>query len=126
MLITRTIILLNLKRKISDTAGLLTVESLCNEDNQVKCMKKMIAASKNTSIKLHPSVKLASVLIPLVKCDRPNDEPALLYTLRSNKMRKHINQVSFPGKRQKILTHSKPNCYLTKKNTFAPRIKQVV
>lgn len=98
MLMTRTIILLNLKRKFSDSvAGLLTVESLCNEDNQIKCMEKMISAAKNTTIKLHPSVKLASVLIPIVRCDEPNDEPAILYTLRSNKLRKHISQVSFPG-----------------------------
>lgn len=98
MLITRTI-LWNLKRKFSDSAGLLTTNSLCNEDNQIKCMEKMIAASKNTTIKLHPSVKLAAVLIPIVNGDKPNDEPSLLYTLRSNKLRKHISQVSFPGKK---------------------------
>lgn len=97
MLLTRTIILLNIRRKFSESSGLLTVEFLCNEENQIKCLEKMIAASKKTTIKLHPSVKLASVLIPIVNCDKPNDEPSLLYTLRSNKMRKHISQVSFPG-----------------------------
>lgn len=101
MLVRRTKLLLNLKRKFSDSAGLMTVNSLCNEDNQIKCMEKMIAASKNTTIKLHPTVKLASVLIPMVKCDKPNDEPSLLFTLRSNKMRKHISQVSFPGNNNK-------------------------
>lgn len=98
MLITRTI-LLNLRRKFGDSAGLLTVESLCNEENQNKCLERMTEVSKNSTVKLHPSVKLASVLIPIVKCDKPNDEPSLLYTLRSNKMRKHVSQVSFPGEK---------------------------
>lgn len=82
----------------SESSGLLTVESLCNEDNRIKCINKMVTASRNTTIRLHPSVKVASVLIPIVKCDRQTDEPSLLFTLRSNKMRKHISQVSFPGK----------------------------
>lgn len=97
MLTTRTLIL-NAKRGFSDSPGLFTVESLCNEENRRKCIEKMKLASKHTTIKLHPSVKMASVLIPIVKCDKSNDEPSLLYTLRSNKMRKHISQVSFPGK----------------------------
>lgn len=103
MIITRTI-LLNLRRKFGDSAGLL-MQSLCNEENQNKCLEKMTAVSKNTAIKLHPSVKLASVLIPIVKCDKSNDEPSLLYTLRSNKMRKHVSQVSFPGEKK---TYNQP------------------
>ncbi|XP_031628215.1 nucleoside diphosphate-linked moiety X motif 8 [Contarinia nasturtii] len=96
MLLPRTV-LLNLRRKFSDSSGQLTVASLCNEENQIKCLENMISASKKTTIKLHPSTKLASVLIPIVNCDKPHDEPSLLYTLRSHKMRKHVNQVSFPG-----------------------------
>lgn len=95
---------MNLKRTFSESHGLLTVESLCNENNRNKCIDKMISASRNTTIKLHPSVKVASVLIPIVKCDNPNDEPELLYTLRSNKMRKHISQVSFPGNNNNSLS----------------------
>lgn len=99
MLTTRSLIL-SVKRRFSDSpASLFTVESLCNEENRLNCIEKMKLASKHTTIKLHPSVKMASVLIPLVKCDKPNDEPSLLYTLRSNKLRKHISQVSFPGKK---------------------------
>lgn len=96
-MLTSKTILVNLKRKFCDSTGLLTVESLCNEDNRNRCIEKMITATRNTKIKLHPSVKVASVLIPIVNCDKPTDEPQLLYTLRSNKMRKHISQVSFPG-----------------------------
>lgn len=91
---------MNLRRMFSESPGLLTVESLCNEDNRKKCIDKMISASRDTTIKLHPSVKVAAVLIPIVKCDKPNDEPELLYTLRSNKLRKHISQVSFPGNKK--------------------------
>lgn len=97
MLTSRTI-LFSVRRKFSDSTGLLTAELLCNEENRNKCIDKMKRATKDTTIHLHPSVKLASVLIPLVNCDKENDEPSLLYTLRSNKMRKHISQVSFPGK----------------------------
>lgn len=101
MLTSRTI-LLNVKRKFSDSPGLLTVESLCNDENRTKCIEKMKSATKNISIKQHPSTRMASVFIPLVNCDKLNGEPSLLYTLRSNKLRKHISQVSFPGKRSFI------------------------
>lgn len=107
MLTSRTI-LFNVRRKFSDSSGLLTVELLCNEENRGKCVDKMKRATRNTTIHLHPSVKVASVLIPLVNCDRENDEPSLLYTLRSNKMRKHISQVSFPGKTLFLLKKRSP------------------
>lgn len=101
MLTTRTLIF-KVTRQFSDSPGLFTVESLCNEENRMKCIEKMKLASKQTTIKLHSSVKVAAVLIPIVNCDKLNDEPSLLYTLRSNKMRKHISQVSFPGKGQHL------------------------
>lgn len=97
MLTSRTIIS-NVKRKFISSSGCLTTEFLCNDETRTKCVENMKLATKNTTIKLHPSVKVAAVLVPIVKCDQPNDEPSLLYTLRSNKMRKHISQVSFPGK----------------------------
>lgn len=101
MLTSRTI-LLNVKRKFSDAPGLLTVDFLCNDANRKQCIEKMKSTTKSVSIKPHASAKMASVFIPLVNCDKSNDEPALLYTLRSNKMRKHVSQVSFPGKRSFI------------------------
>lgn len=97
MLTSRTI-LSNVKRKFSDSSGFLTSEFLCNDDTRSKCIEQMKTACKHTTIKLHPSVKMAAVFVPIVRCDEQNDEPSLLYTLRSNKMRKHISQVSFPGK----------------------------
>lgn len=100
-MLTSRIILSNVKRTFSDSPGLLSVESLCNEENRKKCIEKMKLATKSVSIKQHPSAKMASVFIPLVNCDKHNDEPALLYTLRSTKMRKHVGQVSFPGKKKK-------------------------
>lgn len=97
MLISRTI-LFNVKRTFSDSTGLLTMEFFCNHENRIKCIDEMKRAAKNTTIKLHPSVKVASVLIPLVNCDKNGDEPSILYTLRSSKLRTHVSQVSFPGK----------------------------
>lgn len=97
-MLTSRSILINLRRKFSESPGFMTVESLCNDENRNKCIDKMILATRNTTIKLRSSVKVASVLIPIVKCDKQTDEPSLLYTLRSNKMRKHVSQVSFPGK----------------------------
>lgn len=105
MLIPRTI-LFNVKRTFSDSSGLLTMEFFCNHENRNKCIDEMKRAAKNSTIKLHPSVKVASVLIPLVNCD---DEPSILYTLRSNKLRKHINQVSFPGKTEGHIVKSRPD-----------------
>lgn len=98
MLITTRTILFNVKRTFCDSSGLLTMEFFCNHENRIKCIDEMKRVAKNTTIKLHPSVKVASVLIPLVNCDKNGNEPSILYTLRSNKMRKHISQVSFPGK----------------------------
>lgn len=98
-MLTSRMIQLNVKRTFCDSSGLLTSEFLCNTDNRNKCISQMKKAAKNTTIKLHPSVKVAAVLIPIVNCEKPNHEPSLLYTLRSNKLRKHISQVSFPGKR---------------------------
>lgn len=97
MLTTRNI-LLNVKRNFVDLSGKLSVESVCNEENRGKCLDKMRTVSKRMTTKLHPSTKVASVLIPIVNCDDPASEPSILYTLRSNKLRKHISQVSFPGK----------------------------
>lgn len=94
--------LLNAKRYYS--VDNFNAGSLCSIENRHKCINNMILAIKDTTIKLHPSVKVAAVLIPLVKCEKPNDEPSILYTLRSNKMRKHIRQVSFPGIKQQIYT----------------------
>lgn len=91
---------MNVKRTFYDSSGLLTMNIFCNNENRIKCIDKMKRATKNTiaNNKVNSSVNVASVLIPLVNCDKNGDEPSLLYTLRSNKMRKHISQVSFPGK----------------------------
>lgn len=100
MLIPRPIFLLNIKRTFCDSSSsLLTAEFFCNQENRNKCMDKMRHVAKSTTTKLNPSVKVASVLIPLVNCDKNGgDEPSILYTLRSTKIRRHIGQVSFPGK----------------------------
>lgn len=99
MLITRPTFLLNVKRTFCDSSNLLTMEFFCNPENRNKCIDKMKRAANTTANKLKPSAKVASVLIPLVNCDRNGGhEPSILYTLRSNKMRKHIRQWSFPGK----------------------------
>lgn len=87
-------------RKFSDSKGQFNVETLCSQDNRTKCLERMKQATKATTGK--PKNKVAAaVMILLVNCDKPNDEPSILYTLRSNKLRKHIRQVSFPGKKYK-------------------------
>lgn len=67
---------------------------LLTEENRLKCIEKF---KKSPNILLNPKQpeKFASVLIPL--CEK-NGEISLLYTLRSNQLRRHLRQVSFPGK----------------------------
>lgn len=104
MLILRPIFLLNVKRTFCDSSGLLTMEFFCNPENRNKCIDKMKRAANSTTKKMGPSVKAAAVLIPLVNCDKNGgDEPSILYTLRSNKIRRHVGQVSFPGKSERSL-----------------------
>lgn len=84
---------------MSDRRQLFTPEVLCSAENQIKCIEKMKAASKYTTLKrTRELTKYAAVLVPLVPSDKNSDELSVLYTLRSNKMRRHIRQVSFPGK----------------------------
>lgn len=73
------------------------MEFFCNPENRNKCIDKMKRVANSTSKKLNPSVKAAAVLIPLVNCEKNG---SILYTLRSNKMRRHVGQVSFPGKKK--------------------------
>lgn len=67
---------------------------LLSQENRIKCIEKF---KKPSTIVINPklSEKFASVLIPL--CEK-NGEISLLYTLRSNRLSRHLRQVSFPGK----------------------------
>lgn len=95
MLKTRLLLSIS-QRKFCDKSNLH--ETLCRPENRDKCLKQMTLATKAaTNNKLEPKVS-AAVLILLVKCDSNRaGEPSLLFTLRSNKLRKHVRQVSFPG-----------------------------
>lgn len=97
MLKTRLLLSIS-QRKFCDKSNHFNVETLCTPENRDKCLKQMTLATKAaTNNKLEPKVS-AAVLILLVKCDsNPVGEPSLLFTLRSNKLRKHVRQVSFPG-----------------------------
>lgn len=93
------------QRKFCDKSSRFNVETLCSPANRDKCLKQMTLVTKAaTNQELHPKVS-AAVLILLVKDDnRAVNEPSLLFTLRSNKLRKHVRQVSFPGNFAKIPT----------------------
>lgn len=86
------------KRKFCDKSSQFNIETLCSPKNRDKCLKQMtLAINAATNKKLEPKVS-AAVLILLVKnANNPDNEPSLLFTLRSNKLRKHVRQVSFPG-----------------------------
>lgn len=86
------------QRKFCDKSSHFNVETLCSPENRDKCLKQMTLATKAaTNKQLDPKVS-AAVLILLVKDNnRADNEPSLLFTLRSNKLRKHVRQVSFPG-----------------------------
>lgn len=106
MLLSRTTVLLNVKRTFCDSTSLLTTDFFSSNANRIKCIDEMNRITKSTIIhkKSNPSAKVASVLIPLVNCDENGGaEPSLLYTVRSNKMRKHISQVAFPGNCSKFI-----------------------
>lgn len=75
--------------------SLFSKEMLCTDANKLKCIQKMQATAPHTTIK-QKSNSFAAVLIPIVQSG--NGELSLLYTLRSSNLRKHIRQVSFPGK----------------------------
>lgn len=92
------------QRKYCDKSSYFNVETLYSPENRDKCLKQMTLATKAaTNKKLDPKVS-AAVLILLVKSDNnSNNEPSLLFTLRSNKLRKHVRQVSFPGNSQHYL-----------------------
>lgn len=71
---------------------------LLTKENRIKCIEKF---KKPSNIAVNPklSEKFASVLVPL--CEK-NGEISLLYTLRSNRLSRHLRQVSFPGKRYSL------------------------
>lgn len=73
-----------------------TTNTLINAENQQKCIEKMSAAAQRLSAKT-ATTSTAAVLILLVNCDKPNNTPSILYTLRSHKLSNHTRQVSFPG-----------------------------
>lgn len=80
-------------RYFHNRAGKFNPDSLCNEDNILKCVKSMQSAPQ-VKLSNKKYEKEAAVLIPL--CIH-NSELSLLYTVRSAKLSKHVRQVSFPG-----------------------------
>lgn len=98
MLKTRKLFLI-VVRQFSDNRKIFSSDVLCSVENRTKCVERMKLAAKYTTLKTTKEPKsFAAVLVPLVQADKNNDEPSILYTLRSNKLRRHIRQVSFPGK----------------------------
>lgn len=69
---------------------------LCSTENRDKCLQYIQKTFKKPSFDMKTTT-FAAVLIPMVY-ESDTSNLSLLYTLRSNKLRKHIRQVSFPGK----------------------------
>lgn len=89
-----------LRRNYSTTTSTefkFTKELLCSESNKKLCLEKMRHTATKLTTKSSQNTTFAAVLVPIVYT--PDNELALLYTLRSGKLRKHVRQVSFPGKR---------------------------
>lgn len=99
-------VLSTIHRNFSDKKNHFRVQTLFHPDNRNKCLDQMKLITNSSLGQTKKTSVTAAVLILLVKCDKPDDEPAILYTLRSNKLRKHVRQVSFPGKKT---TKKKPN-----------------
>lgn len=97
MMLKSRLLLSIFRRKFCDNKNQFKVETLCRPENRLKCLDRMKLATNAATDKSKPSVT-AAVLILLI--EKPDDEPSILYTLRSNKLRKHVRQVSFPGKKK--------------------------
>lgn len=77
----------------TDKTSSLSSKSIFSDSNKIQCIK-LLKSMKPVNVSESKDKKLAAILVPLCIID---DQPSLLYTVRSPYLKVNGGQVSFPG-----------------------------